>query len=80
MNARSAQLEQDDQMCFWVKCLQADFCWVTHYVKGCTCELVICLEQVADREHCVMDSAGKFVEDVYQQPVDFYKQLSSPFP
>lgn len=40
----------------------------------------ICLERVADREYCAMDSAGQFVEEVYQQSVDFYKQLSSPFP
>lgn len=47
----SAELEQDDQTCFGVKCLQADFCWVTHYVKGCTCELRIYLEWVAGREY-----------------------------
>lgn len=27
MSAKSAELEQDDQTCFWVKCPQAGFCW-----------------------------------------------------
>lgn len=34
---------------------------------------------VAGRVLCT-DRPGLLVEDAYRQPVDFYKQLSSPFP